>query len=656
MNQLLVWAIEAILIGIAFYVFLRFVRRTRGSRLVRGLATALLVGALGLWALTTALELSELGHILENVTGYAVIVLVIVFQPELRRAVSQLGENKFSSGGAGRIATGTLAELAQAARDMSQRRHGALIAIECETPLDTYVESGVSVDAPVSRMLLESIFHPGSALHDGAVVVRGDRLEAALCLFPLTESRDIQRSTGTRHRAALGITEETDAVALVVSEETGLVSVCRRGEMRAGVPHDEIERALGRAIGAEEGVGTPRRDQSTAGRARRAAELVRRDFAWMAFALLLGAAVVGLAWRDLVEVEPRTLRLVAVAPTSTQTPAPGELLLRLPGEDYRLVGAPTRTISVNVTGSRGQLDRLGSNLAGEVRLIDTGPGPVQLDHDDVSWRRLGPGLSLAWAEEMPELRLDRVGTRAVQWQNAHLDIDTSALDPRFTLSIGDVRFAPAQSGLRGPIGVLERIDRGELPLLLERIVVTADASHRISRHLDLAESLRKLDLALEGAARVGIEIAVVPARRDLEGLTREVALVCLDPQRADELKLWALPAHAQKARFSITTQGLIPASLAAGDPGMLARATSVRHFVEENLRVYVDIADLPTDGLGRGVPVRWTWRTDWRTTLPAALSIDARALAGYERLDVELESESELLLEPVGPPRAGRDE
>lgn len=663
MNQLAVWALEAMLLGVAFYVFLRFVRRTRGSRLVRGLATALLVGAVGLWGLTTGLELTELGHILENVTGYAVIVMVIVFQPELRRAVTQLGENKFSSSNAGPIATTTLEELAQAAREMSLRRHGALIAIECESPLDTYVESGVRVDAPVGRMMLESIFHPGGALHDGAVVVRGDRLAAALCLFPLTESLNIQRSTGTRHRAALGITEETDAVALVVSEETGLVSVCRRGQMRAGVPHDEIERALAQALGAGEGVGTPRRDRGRglAARLGDGAELVQRDFAWMGFALLLGVAVVALAWRDLVEEEPRTLRLVSVAPSSTQTPANGELLVRLPADDYQLAGAPTFAVQVVVTGARGQLDRLGDQLAGEVALpqnllADGGAGTVLLNEDDVRWRRLGPGLRLSWAAEAPELRLERIGSRTVQWRPQHLVLDTAALDPRFSMSLDQARFVPASTGLRGPLGVLERLDAGELDVALERIVVSTDASRRVVRRLDLAEHLRNMGLVLEGGARVEVDIPVLAARRDVEGLTREVALVCLDPERAAELGSWALPAHAQTARFSITTQGLIPASLAPGEPAMLAHATSVRHFVEENLRVYVDLAELPADGSGRSVPVRWTWRSDWRASLPAALNIDARRLAGYESLEVQLESEAEVLLEPSGAPRPGRDE
>ena len=148
---------------------------------------------------------------------------------------------------------------------MSKKKQGALIAFERRTPLDAYIEGAVKIDAEVNRYLLDSLFHHGNALHDGAVIIRGDRVVAAASLFPLTENIEISKSTGTRHRAALGLTEETDAVTVAVSEETGYISICKRGKIERRVPRAQLEEVLRDRIGSDES--SPLVDESDPDRA-----------------------------------------------------------------------------------------------------------------------------------------------------------------------------------------------------------------------------------------------------------------------------------------------------------------------------------------------------------------------------------------------------
>lgn len=651
MSQATVWAIQAVLLTVGIYLFLRFARRARGSRLVRGLFTALILGGFGLWALTEGLQLEELRHILENVAGYVLLVLAIVFQPELRRAVGQLGESPLAGGGRSRLGSGTLEELAQALRSLASRRVGALIAIECQSPLESYVETGVRLDSPVSRILVESIFQPGGPLHDGALVVRGDRVVAALCILPLSESRSLTRSTGTRHRAALGLTEETDALTLAVSEETGKIALCRRGELHSDISPDALETAIREALGTS---GTPgaagTRGPGALQRLASGFAVARRDATWVLASLVLAVGVLFIAHQDISVEDPRTLVVRAVPASSSAQPLPGQLLVRLPGEDMVWIEDEIgRRVNVEVTGTRAQLQRLGARLAGEIHLPAGAEGWVTLEEREVRWRHTGPGLRVRWSGASPEVRVERMGRLAVPLGPEHLEVDDSRLNPRYEFERDGLRLSPAAIALRGPRSELERVERGELELRLERVALGPEHTTSLRPRLDLAPALRQRGLEFEGETLVEAYLPIAPARRDLGSLVREVALVCFDPQRQDELAHWRLPAHAQNARFSIRTQGLIPATAEAGTALMLDRATTLRQFVQENLAVYVDVADLPPEGEGRSVPVRWTWRRDWRDSLPA-LGMDGVVLGGFERLDVVLESEREVLLVPVERP------
>jgi diadenylate cyclase len=222
-------ALDIGLVALVLYRILVLFRGTRAVQMLIGLGV-LVLASLG----ARALELHSLGWLLDALWSFWVVVLVILFQPELRRALAWIGHGeglRSLIGGAASDATRVVDEIASVAASLADRRIGALIVIERGTGLRQYAELGVALDALVSADLLTSVFLPYSPLHDGAVFIRDDRVVAAGCFLPLSRNAQVARQLGTRHRAALGITEETDAVAVAVSEETGRISVALDGRI-----------------------------------------------------------------------------------------------------------------------------------------------------------------------------------------------------------------------------------------------------------------------------------------------------------------------------------------------------------------------------------------------------------------------------------------
>jgi diadenylate cyclase len=247
-RDLLAAGIEIAVLAFAIYVLLRFVRSTRGSGFVRGLSILFVFFAVVLRLAIDLLGLPRLEFVYGGSLSTLVLVLAIIFQPELRRGIARLGEHPLVQRFAGSSPTGTIGEVCRAVAWLAHHRRGALLAFEREDSLETYVEGGVALDARVDHLLLESIFQKTSPLHDGAVVLRRERVAAAACLFPLSENPEISKRLGTRHRAALGLTEETDAVAILVSEETGGISLSFRGKLEPVPSVSALERELGRAL------------------------------------------------------------------------------------------------------------------------------------------------------------------------------------------------------------------------------------------------------------------------------------------------------------------------------------------------------------------------------------------------------------------------
>ncbi len=230
--------IEILVLAVVFYYVISFFRGTRGAAVLTGLILLLVL----LMLFTHLLSLNTLSWILQRFSVYLAVAFVVIFQPEIRRALAELGKQSvFSAGTAERE---VVDEIVKAVSDLAEQKIGALIAVEREIGTRHIQESGTRIDSIVTPELLTSIFFPHTPLHDGGVVIRGDRILSAGCVFPLSQRIELSRSLGTRHRAAIGFTEETDAVVLVVSEETGAISVAYKGRLSRGIDQERLHRIL----------------------------------------------------------------------------------------------------------------------------------------------------------------------------------------------------------------------------------------------------------------------------------------------------------------------------------------------------------------------------------------------------------------------------
>ena len=222
--------IDISIVSYVVYKMLLLIRETRAEQVLKGLTILLFVTKLSEW-----LQLNTIYWILKNTATVGVIALLIVFQPELRKALEQIGRgrifDRFMFIQDEKDPLFFINEIARAVQDMARAKIGALIVIERKTGISDVIETGVKIDGELSGSLLENIFVPNTPLHDGAVIVRGYRIAAAGCFLPLTDNGNINKQLGTRHRAALGISENSDALAIVVSEETGVISIANNGKL-----------------------------------------------------------------------------------------------------------------------------------------------------------------------------------------------------------------------------------------------------------------------------------------------------------------------------------------------------------------------------------------------------------------------------------------
>ena len=227
-------AIEILILAVALYYTFTFVRGTRGAAIVTGCMVVVLTLAL----VTNALQLTVLGKLLGNITAYAVIAVAVIFQPEIRRMLAQVGNLQiFNTAHEQREA---IEVIIRTAERLSEVRIGALLAIEQTVQLHDVVENSTPVDCEATPEMLETIFFPNNAIHDGGVIIKGDRIAYAGCIFPLTPRQDLAKSMGTRHRAAIGLSEETDAIIVCVSEETGFISYAYKGSFVRGVSPENL--------------------------------------------------------------------------------------------------------------------------------------------------------------------------------------------------------------------------------------------------------------------------------------------------------------------------------------------------------------------------------------------------------------------------------
>lgn len=240
--------IDIFLIAVIIYQLLKLLKETRAMQLVKGIFFLFLMLQVSSW-----LHLTTLNYLMRNAMQVGMFAIVVIFQPELRSLLEKMGRSNV-----GRlidVATGTTAsedfaitEIVAATENLSSTKTGALIVIERDTKLGDVIKTGTPLDAEVSSSLLENIFFPNTPLHDGAVIVRGDRIHTAGCFLPLTSNSNLSRDLGTRHRAALGISEASDAIVVVVSEETGKISIAINGSLTRNLTPQTLKTALVKAL------------------------------------------------------------------------------------------------------------------------------------------------------------------------------------------------------------------------------------------------------------------------------------------------------------------------------------------------------------------------------------------------------------------------
>ncbi|MCC8170045.1 MAG: diadenylate cyclase CdaA [Oscillospiraceae bacterium] len=237
------------IVAIIVYYIITLLRDTRAMQLVKGLIVLFAVFFISRW-----LHFNALNYILDGAVQIGMFAVIVIFQPELRNILEKVGRFKvgkiidFTTDTSNEDMSMTIDSVVKAAVDMSATKTGALIVIERETRLGEYISTGTVLDANVTSSLLENIFVPNTPLHDGAVIIRGNKIITAACLLPLTANNNLSRELGTRHRAAIGLSEATDAIIVVVSEETGKISIARNGSLTRNLSQESLTKALRKTL------------------------------------------------------------------------------------------------------------------------------------------------------------------------------------------------------------------------------------------------------------------------------------------------------------------------------------------------------------------------------------------------------------------------
>lgn len=244
--KLIPFILDILIVGYIVYKFIKSARNSRVWQLMKGIVLIICITIL-----SDILDFRILNYILTAFMPYGVITLIVIFQPELRRMLEQLGTNKvtkyFGFGIEKDLATKTkedIYKIAIAAKELSNERIGGLIVIERDIQINDIMDTGVRIGADVSPQLIVNLFTPKTPLHDGAIIISHNKIEAAACILPLSDDKDIARELGTRHRAALGISRETDAIVVVISEETGKISIAKDGTLIADLKEEALKNIL----------------------------------------------------------------------------------------------------------------------------------------------------------------------------------------------------------------------------------------------------------------------------------------------------------------------------------------------------------------------------------------------------------------------------
>jgi diadenylate cyclase len=628
-------------------LMISFLRTARGTGMLRGLAVTLAVGGLGLFGIAWFLELEELKHVLQAILEVAVIVLAILFHPELRRGIMSLGDNRLLGRFLRPDRRDVIQEVADAIISMAKRREGALIAFEMRQPLDGFVERGVRIDAEVNRLLLENLFHHGTPLHDGGVIIRGDRVVAAACIFPLTENREISKSTGTRHRASIGLTEETDAVTVTVSEETGAIGVCKNGELDRRVARDTLVEVLRERLGETDAT----EDQGP--RASWVRGLMRAILSRpgeKVAALVLGTIIFFTAWSAVRTEATFTLRLNVVAEGSGQTSFVPDMLTVVVPDNVSLrfldKAGTDGICQLRIDAEREKINRLQGGQFGARLQIQSGEtGMRTVSPSDLTWvlgnEQYNEELNVEWFASELRLNLRQLGVVSVTPTADHVVIKTENLVQGREVGLDGIDFSLSEVEVRGPAETIQSITES----FAFQDVTMADRSAKDwsedpswSATLELSQDL--LDQSFELVQEIKVEFPVRPATISVGDVEMDVTLVWLDATRDDLTHTYQPPD--KRVTLEIEIVG-VPLDVDE-EASLLIR---LRDLVRSDARAFVDVSAVSADESRGEVLVRSIDPDVWLQELPESVTEN---LVGAEDIELRVrlrESDRELLLVPV---------
>lgn len=629
-GTLLKMLLEVAVFAVIIYIALRFLRETRGSGVVRGLALLLVAGVLGFALLIQFLKLDHLRILFNSVAQSVILALVIVFHPEIRQAIVHIGESPIF----GRLfqqESKIVPRVLRAVARMSKERIGALIAIEREASLQSIADSGITIDAELNSFLIESIFFPKSALHDGAIIVRDDRIVAASCLLPLSQSPEVDKRLGTRHRAALGLSEETDALAIVVSEETGKISTAIGGKLAFDRSLEDIERQLEQALGNLQPIS--RSDQ-------------RRRSMWMAItsdplrklaALALGIGMYYVLDNQIHEAWGVQLQLRAIKPGASANPDfthGNQLLIDLPLERIELRGfvdvatsKPIQGVELTVSGPRYLIENLRRDQLLEL--------PVKLPQ--VDWEKFA-AIEFTAADIQRPLQLAQQNVMLTM-DPARVRIDavpTGSIEYQLGLNLVELQIG-GDNRLRGRL----RTDTAEFSRPTVRVLGPSAALATLS---NLTDPLFRADLRARESDRQVSAPVVIQSRFADQGLSIfESASVTLqlmpvmqeftfDLQvRIDDL---SLPAD-QRGRYQpdLTTKQVTVKAGGALLSKLIGEGDRAAAWAKDHLRLSVWIK--PREE-GSAYPVKFTDQATLEVLGPLRDSISAQEFGLVESVSVTL--------------------
>jgi diadenylate cyclase len=580
--------IEVAIFAALIYFGLRFLRRTRGSNVLRGLAYLGVAGVASFLFLIQFMGLDRLKQLFEMIVQSVVIALIVVFHPEMRRAIVHIGESKVFAR-LFRKETKIIQRVSRAVESMSKVKMGALIAIERDASLQSIADSGTHLDAELSPLLLESLFYPKSTLHDGAVILRDNRVVAAACLLPLSQNPEVDKRLGTRHRAALGLSEETDALAVVVSEETGTISTALAGKLSYAITKETLEKQL------EDVLNTQKRRE-------RAAQ--RRPIV-----TTLGQMVTADPWRKLSAVGLAILLWLAMDQriTASHTVAMkldvigiGQQLPQLAGIDELFVNIPTDTVT-----HTGFVDLSTGEPIDAVKLTFEGP--------KTSIENLY-GDSLKLSVKLPQVewdKVDRAGFTATDIQPSHRALVDGKIaivmdPPRVSIQVvrvkvttlqlgadqielmfnGDERlrarlrddtfeFTPKTVELFGPARAHEELAarKGERPMRAQ--LAAPSSARQIPAQITLQPQFEELGLRLRERCSLTVQL-----RPEMQGYSFDLPVLVDDLALPPELRNQYRPDTPTKA-VRIKAGGALLSKLVGFEPGPRAE------WARANLRLLV---------------------------------------------------------------------